>query len=176
MKKTAKFKRSIALLLVMTMLLSMLLSGCGNKVKAGDYTGSVLFDHPMEVMGSPDGNGDKQLIENWGCDIKINVDEDGVIWNIDAVPPKDGALYTSEMMWSVFGGKFIGSISGNLTCKDIMDIKVDVEDDGFPVITGDCGGIHVPEGTDIVLLNDYEVSCAIILLAIQNAITTNNLV
>ncbi len=55
-----------------------------------------------------------------------------------------------------------------------MEITVDTEEDGFPVLTGDCGGIHLAD-KEMTLLNNQEVACALIILAMQQAITENNL-
>ena len=83
-------------------------------------------------------------------------------------------MSTNAMAWTVFGGKFISSITGIYSCEDIMAVKIDTEADGFPVLTGDCGGIHLAD-KDMTLLNDHEAACALIILAIQNAITANGL-
>ena len=68
----------------------------------------------------------------------------------------------------------LNSIIGTYSCADIMEITVDTEEDGFPVLTGDCGGIHLA-GKEMTLLNDQEATCAMIILAMQKAITENDL-
>lgn len=158
--------------------LAGLLSGCGGKkLEAGDYSGSVRFDHTAEISVPAMGGGapGSETVDKWGGDVIITIDEDGIIWNIQANQPEDARLFPSPMAWTVFGGKFLSSITGTYTCADIMKIKVDVESDGFPVLTGDCGGIHLAEGQSMTLLNDHEVACALILLAMQDAITANGL-
>lgn len=171
------WKRIIALILACAALTS-LLSGCGGKkLEAGDYSGSVRFDHTAEIAVPAMGGGapGSETVDKWGGDVIITIDEDGIIWNIQANQPEDARLFPSPMAWTVFGGKFLSSITGIYSCADIMEIKVDVESDGFPVLTGDCGGIHLAAGQSMTLLNDHEVACALILLAMQDAITANGL-
>lgn len=171
--------RVAVLTLVLAMIFSVAMTGCGKKIQAGDYTGSVTFDHSLEVevpaFGPGAGDGPtKQTIEKWGANVTITVDEDGVIWNVEASAPEGATMSTNAMAWTVFGGKFISSITGIYSCEDIMAVKIDTEADGFPVLTGDCGGIHLAD-KDMTLLNDHEAACALIILAIQNAITANGL-
>lgn len=168
--------RVTVLLLVLTMVCSIALTGCGKKIKAGDYTGSVAFDHTaeVEVAAMGPGGGGVQTIDKWGANVTITVDEDGIIWNVVAEAPEGATMTPSYMAWTVFGGKFLSSITGIYSCADIMAIKVDTEADGFPVLTGDCSGIHLAD-KDMTLLNDHEVACALIILAIQDAIVSNGL-
>ena len=107
-------------------------------------------------------------------DVVITVDEDGIIWNITPTEPEGYKGFANFMTWTVYGGKFISSITGVYSCADIMKITVDTEEDGFPVLTGDCGGIHLAD-KEMTLLNNQEVACALIILAMQQAITENNL-
>lgn len=159
-------------LLLAAALLCGLLSGCGSKkLEAGDYTGSFSIHYPLET----DTGSGSELVEDWGANVTISIDEDGVIWNIVAEAPEGATMAPQAMAWTVYGGKFTGSITGNYTCAQIMEITVDVDEDGFPVTNGDCSGIHLPEGVDITLLNDHEIPCAMIILAMQDAITTNGL-
>lgn len=169
-------KRIIALALACAALAS-LLSGCGGKkLEAGDYSGSVRFDHAAEIEVPGWGSEkEKKTVEQWGGDITITIDEEGMIWNIQVVQAEGMELCLNAMMWPAYGGKFLNSISGTYTCEDIMKIKVDTESDGFPVLTGDCGGIHLADGQTMTLVNDYEPSCALVLLAIQDIITANGL-
>lgn len=167
-----------ALLLAMLLLFSTVLSGCGgSQIEPGDYSGSVHFDHSVEASVPSLGGGEAttETFDAWGANVTITVDEEGMIWNIVAEAPEGDTMSTSPMAWTVFGGKFMSSITGVYTCADIMKITVDTEEDGFPVLTGDCGGIHLAEGQEMTLLNDHEAACALIILAIQNAITTNEL-
>ena len=171
-------KRSAAMVLAVCIAMVGLLSGCGGKkVEAGDYSGSVRFDHTTEISvpGLGGGAPGSETVDKWGGDVIITIDEDGIIWNIQANQPEDARLFPSPMAWTVFGGKFLSSITGIYSCADIMKIKVDVESDGFPVLTGNCSGIHLADGQSMTLLNDHEVACALILLAMQDAITTNGL-
>jgi hypothetical protein len=178
MKKN--LRKLTALLKAMAMLLTAVLTGCsgGSKIEAGDYSGSVHFDHSAEVTVPALGGGEstQQTFDSWGADVTITVDEDGVIWNIAATAPDGDTMSPSAMAWTVYGGKFLSSITGIYTCADIMEITVDTEEDGFPVLTGDCSGIHLADGQEMTLLYDHESACALIILAIQDAITTNNLV
>lgn len=166
--------RAASLLFAMALLCAML-SGCGKKVEAGAYSGSVSFNHPMEVevAGFGPNPGGIEQIDQWGANVTITIDEAGVIWDVQAEAPEGTTMALG--MWSVFGGKFTGSITGNYSCKQMMGVTVDVENDGFPVLNGDCSGIHQPDGVDMTLLNDNEAACAMIILAIQDAIITNNL-
>ena len=171
-------KRIIALAMAAA-LMCALLAGCGGgkkKIEAGDYTGSVRFSHTAEipVPGMGDGPSTSETVDEWGADVIITVDEDGVIWNIQCSEPEGARLFPSFMVWTVFGGKFTGSMTGAFTCEDIMAVKIDTEADGFPVLNGDCSGIHLAD-KDMTLLYDNAVACALILLAMQNAITTNGL-
>lgn len=168
--------RVLVLALVAAMVFSITMTGCGKKIEPGDYTGHVYVEHPAEVSVPALGGGEAQLqtFDKWGADVTITVDEDGIIWNIVATAPEGATMTPSFMAWTVFGGKFLSSITGIYSCADIMAVKVDTESDGFPVLTGDCGGIHLAD-KDMTLLNDHEVACALIILAIQNAIVTNGL-
>lgn len=157
-------KRILALALACTALLC-LLCGCGGKqIEAGDYSGSVRYDHTAEISVPAMGGGEpgSETVDKWGADVTITVDEEGIIWNVQANQPEDARLFPSPMAWTVFGGKFLSSITGVYSCADIMQIKVDTEEDGFPVLTGDCSGIHLAEGQSMTLLNDHEVACALI--------------
>lgn len=169
-------KKGTALLLAVLLLCALTLSGCGAaKIEAGDYTGSVRFNHPMELESAGmDGTATVETVEDWGMDVVITVDEDGIIWNITPTEPEGYKGFANFMTWTVYGGKFISSITGVYSCADIMKITVDTEEDGFPVLTGDCGGIHLAD-KEMTLLNNQEVACALIILAMQNAITENNL-
>lgn len=77
-------KKGTALLLAVLLLCALTLSGCGAaKIEAGDYTGSVRFNHPMELESAGmDGTATVETVEDWGMDVVITVDEDGIIWNI----------------------------------------------------------------------------------------------
>lgn len=161
----------ISMLLVTSVAASVLLTGCSSKIEPGDYSGSVRIEHAME-LDSRDGT--TETIDNWGCDVVINVDENGLIWDVEVTEPEDATVYTNAMGWTISGGKFLGSMSGTCTIDQIMDIEIDTESDGFPVLNGDCSGIHT-KNADITLLNDYEVSCALILIAMQDAISENGL-
>lgn len=174
-----KKKLSAVVALVLTAaLLCGLLTGCGGskKIEAGDYSGSVRVSHTAEIPIPAMGGGDPtaESFDEWGADVTITVDEDGVIWNIVTTEPEGYKLYPSFIVWTVFGGKFTGSMTGVYTVEDVMAVKVDVGEDGFPVLDGACGGIHLAD-KDMTLLNDSEVACALILLAMQDAITTNGL-
>lgn len=174
-----KTARVIILILVLAMTFSAVMAGCGKKIEAGDYSGSIIVDHPLEVeipaFGPSAGAGPtKQMVEKWGADVTITVDEDGIIWDVVANAPEGATMTTSAFMWGPESGKFIGSFTGNYSCADMMDVKVDTEADGFPILTGDCGGIHLAD-KDMTLLNDYEVTCALVILAIQDAIVSNGL-
>ncbi len=166
----------MAAITLVAALLCTLLAGCTSKIEPGDYTGSVRFTHATEIPIPAMGGGDPtyETITEWGAEVTITVDEDGVIWNIQCKEPEGARLFPNFIVWTVFGGKFTGSMTGVYTCKDIMAIQIDTDEDGFPVLTGDCSGIHLVD-KDMTLLHDNEVACALILLAMQDAITSNGL-
>lgn len=170
-----KKRNAVVALVLAAAFMCGLLTGCGSgkKVEAGDYSGSVVFSHPMEVEYTSFGGTAVEQVDQWGADVAISIDEDGVIWNIQVSAPEGATLALG--MWEAHSGKFISSITGNYTCQQIMGIVVDVEDDGFPVLNGDCSGIHQPDGVTLTLLNDFEAACAMTILAIQDAVATNGL-
>lgn len=64
-----KTARVIILILVLAMTFSAVMAGCGKKIEAGDYSGSIIVDHPLEVeipaFGPSAGAGPtKQMVEN----------------------------------------------------------------------------------------------------------------
>lgn len=175
MKK--KWSAVVALVLTAAMLCGLLTScGGSKKIEAGDYSGSVRFSHSAEIPVPALGTTDLtyETVDEWGADVIITVDEDGVIWNVQCSEPEGGRLFPNFMVWTVYGGKFTGSMTGVYSCEDIMAIQVDTEEDGFPVLNGDCSGIHLQD-KEMTLLYDNEVACALIILAMQNAITANGL-
>lgn len=175
MKK--KWSAVVALVLTAAMLCGLLTScGGSKKIEAGDYSGSVRISQTAEILVPSLGGGETstESFDEWGADVTITVDEDGVIWNIVTSEPEGYKLYPSPMAWTVYGGKFTGSMTGVYSVQDIMAVQVDVDEAGFPVLDGACGGIHLAD-KDMTLLYDHEVACALILLAMQDAITSNGL-
>lgn len=158
-------KRLVALALSAALLM-LCLCGCGGKsYTAGDYSGSVLFEHELDVDGT--------TVTTWGANVTVTIDEDGVIWDVQAEAP-EGATLSTQFLWTAHDGQFYSSITGQVTVDEIMAITVETEEDGFPVLYGDCSGIDT-NGVDITLLNTYEVSCALVILAMQDAFTTAGL-
>ena len=172
-QSTRIFIAAIALVLCFSV---VLMSACGSKkVEAGDYTATVTYDKEYVSAGGPGpAPGGPTATQYWGVKVTIYVDEDGVIWTIDASAPDADHAFTNQFTWTVSGSKFTAQFSGEWTVSDFAKINVGVDADGFPLTPGDGSSVTHPS-KDIMVLHDAEATCGVVILCIQKIIAENNL-
>lgn len=157
---TRIFIAAIALILCFAV---ALMTACGGKkIEAGEYTSTVTYEK------------DYSDTQKYGCKVTIYVDEDGVIWTIDATAPDAQHAFTNQFTWTVSGSKFTAQFSGEWTVSDFAKINVGLDSTGFPLTPGDGSSVTHPS-KDIMVLHDAEATCGVVILCIQQIIAENNL-
>lgn len=111
--------------------------------------------------------------QNVGCVATFEVDADGKIWNLALTAPADegDVEYKTPSLgqrpWDT--GKILGQFSGEWTPAEVMQIKVSVDAKGVP--SGkDC--INSPKNLTVSV--GFEINMGVVILAMQNAISTAN--
>lgn len=172
--KLAKLRRcGLAVVLALFVCMAFALAvACSPKIEAGEYTSTVTFD--KEYPSAPGPGGAPATKQYYGCKVTIYVDEDGVIWTIDATAPDKDHAFTNQFTWTVSGSKFTAQFSGEWTVSDFAKIKVGVDETGFPLTPGDGSSVTHPS-KDIMVLHDAEATCGVVILCIQKIISENNL-
>lgn len=172
----AKITRILSLALVLVLGLAVvLLSACGGKkVEAGEYTSTLTYEKEYVSAGGPGPAPGPGATQYWGVKVTIYVDEDGVIWTIDATAPDAEHAFTNQFTWTVSGSKFTAQFSGAWTVSDFAKIQVGLDSDGFPLTPGDGSSMSHPK-KDLMVLHDAEATCGVVILCIQQIIAENNL-
>ena len=162
--KMAKSTRIfIAVLAIVLCFAVIMMAACGGKkVEAGEYTATVTYEKEYDAT------------HKYGCKVTIYVDEDGVIWTIDAVAPDKDHAFTNQFTWTVSGSKFTAQFSGEWTVSEFAKINVGLDSNGFPLTPGDGSSVTHPS-KDVMVLHDAEATCGVVILCIQKIIADNNL-
>jgi hypothetical protein len=159
----AKLKHCLVAALALVMCFAcFMLASCGKKIEAGEYQATVTYDKAYSET------------QKYGVSVTIYVDEDGVIWTIDASAPDKDHAFTNQFTWTVSGSKFTAQFSGEWTVAEFAKINVGVDSTGFPLTPGDGSSVTHPT-KDVMVLYDAEAACGVVILCIQKIIADNNL-
>lgn len=136
---------------------------CGGiTLEEGKYSGTYKCSYTQ--------NGQQQ---NVGCVATFEVDADGKIWNLAlTAPAKEGDVeYKTPSLgqrpWDT--GKILGQFSGEWTPADVMEIEVSLDANGVPN-GADC----IKSAKSLTVSVGFEINMGVVILAMQNAISTAN--
>lgn len=148
------------LVAVVLLALSFCLVGttaCGGvTLPAGTYEGSYTCTYKVGET------------EKWGINVSFDVDDSNYIWNLTTTVPEGYSCPIGQRPWDA--GKFTQQFSGIFTVEDVANMRVKLNEAGYPDGTDCVDTSSVANTTELLLLTGYEQNCAIAILAMQNAI------
>lgn len=172
MKKVSKLFFAM-LLLSLTAAICFSAFGCGGySLEDGSYTGTYKCKFHAEYTVTTTGPGagtHTYTADYWGSVVTFDV-KNNAIWNLtNAAPDPDGFSDNNEYATYINGGMtntFLSQFSG-WTLDEIMAVDIKLNESGYPVEM-DAGG------KNIVVAAGQDAGCAIVVLAIKEAITGNS--
>lgn len=169
----SKLKRVIGILLSAVIIVAMVMSisACSKKysMEPGTYTGSYKSHYHSSYIKAgfgPFAKDEEIVSDHWGIKVTFEVDDDGKIWNLENEACEADEASGEAGYTSFSNSKFNIQFSGLCTIDELMNITVKVNDKGFP----EGEGCIDDKGLNLTIVKDCDAQCALIILAIQEAI------